>query len=78
MRRDGALLAMKPVIFSTHSDGPDRTGLVALAELYVDQLWIPTHLAPDQAREFVRDQFKRAVAADLEMLEVIESNAGVG
>jgi hypothetical protein len=31
---------------------------------------VPTHLTPDQAREFVLDQFKRAVTADLEMLEV--------
>ena len=51
--------------FVVSSDGPDRTGLVALAEHYVNQLWVPTHLTPDQAREFVLDQFKRAVAADL-------------
>ena len=56
--------------FTVHSDGPDRTGLCAFAQAYVDQLWIPTHYTPDQAREFVLDQFKRAVAADLEMLEV--------
>ena len=69
---------MKPLIFTIYSDGPDRTGLVALGQRYTDQLWVPMHLTPDQAREFVLDQFKRAVAADLEVLEVIESNGGVG
>jgi hypothetical protein len=61
---------MKALIFFIHSDGPDRTGLAMLAEHYVNQLWVPTHLTPDQAREYVLDHFKRAVAADLEMLEV--------
>ena len=51
----------KPMIFTVSSDGPDRTGLVAFAQRYVDQLWIPTHLTLDQAREFVLNQFKRAV-----------------
>lgn len=46
-----ALLAMKPLIFSIHSDGPDRMGLALLAEHYVNQLRIPTHLTPDQARD---------------------------
>jgi hypothetical protein len=56
--------------FTAHSEGPDRTGVRALAQAYFDQLWIPTHLTQDQAREFVLDQFKRAVLADLELLGV--------
>lgn len=61
---------MKPLIFTVHSEGPDRTGLVALAEHYINHLWIPTHLTPDQACEFVLDHFKRAVSGELELLEV--------
>jgi hypothetical protein len=49
-------------LFTVQSDGPDRTGLVAFAQRYVDKQWVPTQLTPDQAREFVLDQFKRAVA----------------
>lgn len=61
---------MKTLAFTIYSDGPNRTGLVAFAQRYVDQLWIPTHLSPDQARDFVLDQLKRAVAAEMELLEV--------
>ncbi len=61
---------MNPCAFTVHSDGPDRTRLVALAQRYIDELWIPTHLSSDQARAFVLDQFQRAVAADLKLLEV--------
>jgi len=57
-------------VFTVHTEGSDRTGLRALAQGYVDQLWIPTHLTPDQAREFVLDQFKRAIAGEFELLEV--------
>ncbi len=52
---------MKPHGFTVHSDGPDRTGLVAMAQRYIDELWVPTHLTLDQAHEFMLDQFKRAV-----------------
>ncbi len=61
---------MNPFAFTVHSAGPDRTRMVAFAQRYIDELWIPTHLSSDQARAFVLDQFRRAVAADLELLEV--------
>lgn len=58
-------MASRPFIrLHRQAYGPDRTGLVALAEHYVDQLWTPTHLTPNQAREFVLDKFKRAVMGD--------------
>jgi hypothetical protein len=56
--------------FTMLSNGPDRSWLMMRAEHSANQLWIPTHLTPDQAREFVLDQFKRAVVADRDMLEV--------
>ncbi len=59
-----------PLLYTIHSDGPDRTGLVAMAQRYIDELWVPTHLTPDQAHEFMLDQFKRAVVGELELLEV--------
>ena len=50
--------------------GPDRFGLVTLCQRYVDEQWLADHATPEQAAEMLREQFRRAVLAEIELLEV--------
>jgi hypothetical protein len=56
--------------FVVTTEGRDSLGLRALVQGFAESQWIPTHYTPEQAVEFVLDQFRRTVAAELEMIEV--------
>jgi len=56
--------------FSVSTEGPNRLGLRELCQRYADDQWLPAHATPEQAAAIVLDTFKRAVAAELEMLAV--------
>jgi hypothetical protein len=42
--------------------------LRGLCERYVNVLWLPVHLSPEQAEDYAADNFRRTVLAELEML----------
>lgn len=56
--------------FTVTTDGPDRLGLVALCQRYVDEQWLADHATPEQAAAMLREQFRRAVLAEIELLDV--------
>jgi hypothetical protein len=49
--------------------GQDRLGLRALCERYMNDRWYAAHMTDKQAVEALLDQFKRAVAGELELLD---------
>jgi hypothetical protein len=56
--------------FTATTDGTNRLGLCNLLQQYADQQWVAVHLTPEHAAESVLDCFKRAVAGELELLEL--------
>ena len=56
--------------FTVATEGQNKLGLREVCERYVNEQWLASHMTPDQAAESVLDQFKRAVAAELELLTV--------
>ena len=56
--------------FTVTTEGRDSLGLRQLAEDFASRQWVPDHYTPEQAAEFVLDQFKRTVAVELELLVV--------
>ena len=56
--------------FTVTTEGPNRLGLRELCQRYIDEQWVIEHATPEQAAAIVLDTFKRAVAQELEMLEV--------
>jgi hypothetical protein len=61
-------MTMRKFIVTTESQ--NRLGLRELCESYANDQWIAAHMTPEQAAESVLDCFRRAVLAELEMLEV--------
>lgn len=56
--------------FTVTTEGRDSLGLRQLAENFANSQWVPEHYTPEHAAEFVLDQFKRTVAAEIELLTV--------
>jgi len=56
--------------FRASTVGNNRFGLPELCEQYINELWLPDHLLPDQTAGSALDRFKRAVMNDLAMLSV--------
>jgi hypothetical protein len=56
--------------FVVATEGSDKLGLARLCQDCINDLWIPAHLDDEQAAAFAIDWFKRAVLAELELLEV--------
>jgi len=61
--------------FHVQSAGRNTLGLKEACARYVNDLWLPDHYTPEQAEASALDQFRRAVLAELEMLDVLESPA---
>ena len=56
--------------FIVTTEGQNRLGLRELCQQFVDEQWVAVHLAADRAAESVLREFKRAVRAELELLDV--------
>ena len=56
--------------FTVTSEGSDRLHLRQLCEEFINDLWLPAHLTPEQAAAFAAYYFRRAVLSELKMLEV--------
>src|SRR5438067_2010341 len=61
--------ANAPPRFKVTTEGANALGLAALCERFANGRWLPAHMLPHEAAESVLDAFKRAVAAELELLE---------
>lgn len=56
--------------FTVTAAGPDRFGLAKLAQEYIDGQWLAAHMFPEEAAEAMREQFRRAIMAEIELLDV--------
>lgn len=56
--------------FIVTSAGTDRFGLVAQCQRYVDDQWLAEHVTTEQAGAMMAEQFKRAILAELQLLDV--------
>lgn len=56
--------------FTVSTEGRRDLNMRALAESFVNQLWTPDHLTPEQAANFAHDSFRRTVLAELKMLTI--------
>jgi hypothetical protein len=56
--------------FTVTTEGRNDLDLRGLCERYVNALWTPDHVNPDQAAEFAADYFRRAVLAELKLLSI--------
>jgi hypothetical protein len=61
---------MRILKFTSTTEGTNRLGLRELLQRYADEQWVAVHLTPEQAAESVLDCFKRAVAGELELLDL--------
>ena len=59
-----------PCNFNFTTEGQNRLGLRELCQQFADEQWVAVHLPADQAAESVLRELKRAVRAELELLEV--------
>lgn len=55
--------------FTVSSEGPDRFGFMALAQAYIDEQWLAAHMTPEQVADAMREQFRRAILAEIELLD---------
>lgn len=56
--------------FVVTTEGPNRLGLRELCEQFANDQWSAAHMTPQQAAEALREQFRRAVLQELELLQV--------
>ena len=56
--------------FAVASAGRNILNLRAMVEEFANRLWVPAHISPEEASAFVRDQFRRTVESELQMLEI--------
>jgi hypothetical protein len=56
--------------FTATREGQNRLGLRELLQLYANEQWVADHMTPEQAADAVLDMFKRAVAGELELLDL--------
>jgi hypothetical protein len=56
--------------FIVSTEGANRLGLRELCQQFAEERWVAEHLTRKQAAESVLDEFKRAVLAELELLQV--------
>jgi len=56
--------------FIVTTEGQNRLGLRELCQQFANEQWVAAHMTPEQAAESVLDTLKRAVRAELELLEV--------
>jgi hypothetical protein len=59
--------------FVVTTEGSNKLGLRQLCQDCINDLWIPAHLDEEQTAAFALDWFKRAVLAELDLLEVSPS-----
>jgi hypothetical protein len=58
------------MIFKVTTEGQNRLGLAELCERFANDQWLAGNMLPHEAAESVLDGFKRAVAGELELLQV--------
>jgi hypothetical protein len=61
---------MSGMRFELTTENPGPLSVHELLERYANELWIPEHLADDQAAGFVLDHFRRQVESELAMVTI--------
>jgi hypothetical protein len=56
--------------FIAKTEGPNRLGLRDLLQRDAEKQWVAAHFTPEQAAASVLDCFKRAVVAELKLLDL--------
>lgn len=57
--------------FIVTTQGRNALDLRSLCERFVNSLWIPTELEPEQAANYALDYFRRTALEEIEMLAVV-------
>jgi hypothetical protein len=56
--------------FTVTTEGRNTLDLRGLCDSFVNNLWIPADMEPDQAANYALDYFRRTVLSELKMLAV--------
>ncbi len=59
---------------SAMTEGRNVLNLQQIAEDFANQQWVPAHMTPEDATDFVLDQFRRTVESELQMIEITTRN----
>ena len=57
--------------FQACTNGKDELGLREQLQLFADRYWLPDHVSVERGAEIILDAFKRKVAGELELLDVV-------
>ena len=60
---------MKHRIITT---GQDQHGLCDRLQQFADEYWLPDHVSDELGAEIILEAFKRKVAGELELLDVVD------
>ena len=61
---------MSKIPLTATKTGPDKFGLRALLQSYIDDQWTADHYSDEQRCGILLEQFKRAVCCEMELLQV--------
>lgn len=56
--------------FVVTTEGQNRLGLREICEQFANDQWSAAHMTPEQASDALKEQFRRAVLQELELLQV--------
>lgn len=56
--------------FVVTTEGLNRLGLREICEQFANDQWSAAHMTPEQAAEALREQFRRVVLQELELLQI--------
>jgi hypothetical protein len=53
--------------FTVNTEKPGPLNIAQLLEQHANNLWVPTHLTPEQAAAFVLEHFRKQVEKELKL-----------
>jgi len=57
--------------FKASTNGKDELGLKDHLQRYADDYWLPDHVSDERGAEIILEAFKRKIAGELELLDVV-------
>ena len=57
--------------FKASTNGKNELGLKDQLRRYADDYWLPDHVSDERGDEIILDAFKRKVAGELKLLDVV-------
>ena len=61
--------------FTASTNGNDELALKDQLQRYADDYWLPDHVTEERGAEIILDAFKRKVAGELELLDVVSDQS---